>query len=172
MEFKDVSLAGIVLCSLPLSMIGGVIAVAISSQDISIPALIGFITLFGIATRNGVLLISRYQKLYSEGLPLENVIMQGSLDRLTPIIMTALTSALALIPMIIAGDKTGNEIQAPMAIVVLGGLLTSTILNIFIMPILLNGRPLKTNKTRDEKNNDNTLSMSFVSVFLGTKQRR
>lgn len=143
MEFKDVSLAGIVLCSLPLSMIGGVIAVAISSQDISIPALIGFITLFGIATRNGVLLISRYQKLYSEGLSLNQTIIQGSLDRLTPIIMTALTSALALIPMIIAGDKTGNEIQAPMAIVVLGGLLTSTILNIFIMPILFEWKTLK-----------------------------
>ena len=135
-EFKDASLATVVLCNLPLAMIGGVFAVAVSSGVLSIPAIIGFITLFGIATRNGVLLISRYQALGNQGVPLRERIMKGSLDRLNPILMTALTSALALIPLVLNGDKAGNEIQSPMAVVVLGGLLTSTLLNVYIMPIM------------------------------------
>ena len=135
-EFKDASLATVVLCNLPLAMIGGVFAVAVSSGVLSIPAIIGFITLFGIATRNGVLLISRYQTLGNQGMPLRERIMKGSLDRLNPILMTALTSALALIPLVLNGDKAGNEIQSPMAVVVLGGLLTSTLLNVYIMPIM------------------------------------
>ena len=137
LEFKDVALSGIVLASLPLALVGGVFAVWISSAVVSIPSIIGFITLFGIATRNGVLLINRYQHLrLDEGESLRESVIDGSVDRLNPILMTALTSALALIPLIFNGDKTGNEIQSPMAVVVLGGLLTSTLLNIFIIPIM------------------------------------
>ncbi len=135
-EFKNVPLSAIILLNLPLAMIGGVFAVCISSGVVSIPSIIGFITLLGIAVRNGVLLISRYNYLSNTGMPLRQVIFNGSADRLNPILMTALTSALALIPLIVNGDKSGNEIQSPMAIVVLGGLLTSTLLNIYIMPIM------------------------------------
>lgn len=135
-EFKDVGLSGIVLMSLPLALIGGVGAVWFSSGVVSIPAIIGFITLFGIATRNGILLISRYQHLSEEGLPLQQVVREGSADRLNPILMTALTSALALIPLVLGADKPGNEIQSPMAMVVLGGLLTSTLLNIYVIPLI------------------------------------
>lgn len=135
-EFHDLGLSLIVLASLPLALIGGVFAVWISSAVISIPAIIGFITLFGIATRNGVLLINRYRHLQASGTSLQQSIREGSVDRLNPILMTALTSALALIPLVVNGDKTGNEIQSPMAVVVLGGLVSSTLLNIFVVPIM------------------------------------
>ena len=135
-EFRDLGLSLIVLASLPLALIGGVFAVWISSAVISIPAIIGFITLFGIATRNGVLLINRYRHLQASGTSLQQSIREGSVDRLNPILMTALTSALALIPLVVNGDKTGNEIQSPMAVVVLGGLVSSTLLNIFVVPIM------------------------------------
>ncbi len=135
-EFHSASLSGIVLCSLPLALIGGVLAVFSSSGVISIPSIIGFITLFGVATRNGILLVSEYKRLQEKGLPLHEALMHGSVDRLNPILMTALTSALALIPLVLNGDKPGNEIQSPMAVVVLGGLLTSTLLNIYVMPII------------------------------------
>ena len=135
-EFKDLGLSLVVLASLPLALIGGVFAVWLSSGVVSIPAIIGFITLFGIATRNGVLLINRYRHLEGSGMPLRQCVHEGSVDRLNPILMTALTSALALIPLVINGDKTGNEIQSPMAVVVLGGLITSTLLNIFVVPIM------------------------------------
>ena len=135
-EFHDLGLSLIVLASLPLALIGGVFAVWISSAVISIPAIIGFITLFGIATRNGVLLINRYRHLQEGGTSLHQSIHEGSVDRLNPILMTALTSALALIPLVVNGDKTGNEIQSPMAVVVLGGLVSSTLLNIFVVPIM------------------------------------
>lgn len=135
-EFRDLELSLIVLASLPLALIGGVFAVWISSAVISIPAIIGFITLFGIATRNGVLLINRYRHLQEGGTSLHRSIHEGSVDRLNPILMTALTSALALIPLVVNGDKTGNEIQSPMAVVVLGGLVSSTLLNIFVVPIM------------------------------------
>ena len=102
----------------------------------SIPAIIGLITLFGIATRNGILIVSRYQHLRAGGIGLDETVITGSADRLTPILMTAFTSALALIPMILAGSKSGNEIQSPMAVVVLGGLLSSTFLNIYVIPIV------------------------------------
>ena len=102
----------------------------------SFPAIIGLITLFGIATRNGILLVSRYQHLRAEGVGLDEAVRIGSADRLTPILMTAFTSALALVPMILGGEKSGNEIQSPMAVVVLGGLLTSTLLNIYVIPIV------------------------------------
>ncbi len=136
MEFKNVSLAGIILINLPLALIGGLFAVYIDSAIISIPAIIGFITLFGIATRNGILLISRYQALHSQGMSLQEIVLSGSKDRLNPIIMTALTSGLALIPMILNSHKSGNEIQSPMAVVVLGGLITSTLLNMYVVPIV------------------------------------
>lgn len=136
-EFKNLNLSLIVLLNLPLALIGGVLAIKLSSNLLSIPAIIGFITLFGIATRNGILLVAKYKSLSANSdITLQNRIMQGSLDRLNPIIMTALTTALSLIPMVLAADKAGNEIQAPMAIVVLGGLITSTLLNIFVVPIV------------------------------------
>lgn len=134
-EFRNFSLSAIVLLNLPLALIGGVLAVKLSSNLLSIPAIIGFITLFGIATRNGILLVAKYQSL-GHSASIRNAIVEGSMDRLNPIIMTALTTALSLIPMVFAADKAGNEIQAPMAIVVLGGLITSTLLNIFIVPIV------------------------------------
>jgi CzcA family heavy metal efflux pump len=135
-EFKNGTTAGIILVNLPLGLIGGVIAIWLSSQVISIPAIIGFITLFGIATRNGILLVSRYESLKKEGMKLYDRIVNGSKDRLNPILMTALTAALALIPLALAGDKPGNEIQSPMAIVILGGLLSSTLLNVFVIPVI------------------------------------
>ena len=133
-EFKSLLLSAVVLLNLPLALIGGVLATYFTSAVMSIPAIIGLITLFGIATRNGILLVSRYQHLRAEGFALEDVIIKGSADRLTPILMTAFTSALALVPMIINGSASGNEIQSPMAVVVLGGLLSSTLLNIFVVP--------------------------------------
>ena len=135
-EFKSVKIAGIVLLNLPLALIGGVLSIYFTSGILSIPAIIGFITLFGVATRNGILLVSHYKTLQEEGLNLYDTIIQGSKDRLSPILMTALTAGLALIPLAIAGDLPGNEIQSPMAKVILGGLLTSTLLNIFIVPVV------------------------------------
>ena len=135
-EFKSTTLSLTVLINLPLALIGGIIATYISSGVMSIPAIIGLITLFGIATRNGILLVSRYQHLRAAGMGLDEAVLAGSADRLTPILMTAFTSALALIPMILAGDKSGNEIQSPMAVVVLGGLLSSTFLNVYVIPIV------------------------------------
>lgn len=133
-EFKDAGLAGIILLNLPFALIGGVLSIWLSSSVLSIPAIIGFITLFGIATRNGILLVSSYRTLEAEGKTLYETILRGSIDRLTPILMTALTAALALIPLALAGDEPGNEIQSPMAKVILGGLLSSTLLSLFIIP--------------------------------------
>lgn len=135
-EFKNVKESGVILLNLPLALIGGVIILWLTSGEISIPAIIGFISLFGIATRNGMLLISHYTHLRGEGMGLRESVIQGSLDRLNPILMTALSSALALIPLALNGDLPGNEIQSPMATVILGGLLTSTFLNGFIIPIV------------------------------------
>ena len=136
-EFRSVKESGVILLNLPLALIGGVFALVLTTGEISIPAIIGFISLFGIATRNGMLLISHYNHLQQEeGLNVYNSVIQGSLDRLNPILMTALSSALALIPLALGGDLPGNEIQSPMAKVILGGLLTSTFLNGFIVPIV------------------------------------
>jgi CzcA family heavy metal efflux pump len=135
-EFRNFRLAGIILLNLPLALIGGVFAIFITSGILSIPAIIGFITLFGIATRNGILLISHYQRLHEEGVSLSDTVIRGSADRLNPILMTALTAALALIPLALRGNLAGNEIQSPMAKVILGGLITSTLLNIYIVPIV------------------------------------
>ena len=139
-EFHRVDLSALILVNLPLALIGGVFAIFFSSKVVSIPSIIGFITLFGIAIRNGILLVSEYQrkteKAGENGENLREIVKTGSVNRLNPILMTALTAALALIPLILNGDKSGNEIQSPMAIVVLGGLLTSTLLNIYVVPIL------------------------------------
>ncbi len=135
-EFRRVRLALAVLLNLPLSLIGGVFAVAVAGGVLSLPAIIGFISLFGIATRNGMLLVDRFVALRREGLPLEACVRIGSLDRLNPILMTALCSAMALVPLALGGDLPGNEIQSPMAKVILGGLLTSTLLNAFVVPIV------------------------------------
>ena len=135
-EFKSMQLAGIILLNLPLAIIGGIIAIWLSSGVVSIPVIIGFITLFGIATRNGILLVSRYRNMETQGVKAYDRVLKGSLDRLNPILMTALTAALALIPLALAGDKPGNEIQSPMAVVILGGLLSSTFLNIYVVPVI------------------------------------
>ncbi len=135
-QFRNITQSAIIMINLPLALIGGVIAIALTSGVISIPAIIGFISLFGIATRNGMLLVERYNDLIANGCSLHEAVIKGSLDRLNPIIMTALTSALALIPLAIGGGLPGNEIQSPMAKVILGGLLTSTFLNGFIIPII------------------------------------
>ncbi|GEP97750.1 multidrug transporter AcrB [Chitinophaga cymbidii] len=135
-EFKNLKMSGIILLNLPLALIGGVVSIWLTSGVLSIPAIIGFITLFGVATRNGILLVSHYHTLQLEGYSLHDTIIKGSVDRLTPILMTALTAALALIPLAVAGDEPGNEIQSPMAKVILGGLLSSTLLNIFVVPIV------------------------------------
>ena len=129
-------LSGIIMLNLPLAIIGGILSIWFTSGIISIPAIIGFISLFGIATRNGILLVSHYNHLRSEGMSLHDSVIHGSLDRLNPILMTALTSALALIPLAVGGDLPGNEIQSPMAQVILGGLLSSTLLNGFVVPIM------------------------------------
>lgn len=137
MQFRNALESGVILLNLPLALIGGVFALVLTTGEVSIPAIIGFISLFGIATRNGMLLINRYNTLREEEhLPLRECIMRGSLDRLNPILMTALCSALALIPLALRGSLPGNEIQSPMAKVILGGLLTSTFLNAFIIPIV------------------------------------
>ena len=136
-EFRSVKESAIILINLPLALIGGVFALLMTTGEVSIPAIIGFISLFGIATRNGMLLISHYNHLQrEEGLNVYDSVIRGSMDRLNPILMTALSSALALIPLALGGDLPGNEIQSPMAKVILGGLLTSTFLNGFIIPIV------------------------------------
>lgn len=134
-EFRSLTIAGIILLNLPLALIGGVFSIYFTSGILSIPAIIGFITLFGIATRNGILLVSHYETLQREGMSLYDTIITGSRERLSPILMTALTAGLALIPLAIRDDLPGNEIQSPMAKVILGGLITSTLLNLFVVPL-------------------------------------
>lgn len=133
-EFRNITVSTVILLNLPLALIGGVVSIWLVSGMLSIPAIIGFITLFGLATRNGILLVSRYDVLQLEGEPLHRAVIKGSLDRLNPILMTAMASMLAIIPLVFAGDRPGNEIQSPMAVVILGGLFSSTLLNVFIIP--------------------------------------
>ena len=146
-EFKDTAQTLVVLLNLPLALIGGVICIFFTDGILSIPAIIGFISLFGIATRNGMLLIDRYNTLQTEGMPLRESVKTGSSDRLNPILMTAITSALALLPLALGGALPGNEIQSPMAKVILGGLVTSTILNGYIIPIIY----MLISRKKDEK---------------------
>ena len=151
-EFRSVKESAIILINLPLALIGGVFALLITTGEVSIPAIIGFISLFGIATRNGMLLINHYNHLQQEeGYGVYDSVIRGSLDRLNPILMTALSSALALIPLALSGDLPGNEIQSPMAKVILGGLLTSTFLNGFIIPIVY----LMMHRNQQPKTSDN-----------------
>lgn len=145
-QFRNVTQSVVILLNLPLALIGGILILFFTSGNLSIPAIIGFISLFGIATRNGMLLISRYNDLHLEGYSVFESIIHGSLDRLNPILMTAFTTALALIPLAVRGSLPGNEIQSPMAKVILGGLLTSTLLNGFIIPIMY----LLTNKEDED----------------------
>lgn len=145
LQFRSWHQAVIVLLNLPLALIGGVLALVFTGGVVSIPAIIGFISLFGMATRGGMLLVDRYNELAKRGLSRKEVVMRGSLDRLLPILMTVLSSGLALIPLALGSDLPGNEIQSPMAQVMLGGLLTSTLLNLFIVPIMA---PIKTVKTK------------------------
>lgn len=155
MQFRNALESGVILLNLPLALIGGVFALVLTTGEVSIPAIIGFISLFGIATRNGMLLINRYNTLREEEhLPLRECIMRGSLDRLNPILMTALCSALALIPLALRGSLPGNEIQSPMAKVILGGLLTSTFLNAFIIPIVYEWMNRKNIIKTDNKNQE------------------
>ncbi|HIZ27243.1 MAG TPA: CusA/CzcA family heavy metal efflux RND transporter [Candidatus Barnesiella merdipullorum] len=135
-QFRSASQSAVILLNLPLALIGGVFILRFTTGEISIPAIIGFISLFGIATRNGMLLVSHYNTMLAEGHSLHDTVLHGSLDRLNPILMTALTSALALIPLALGGDLPGNEIQSPMAKVILGGLITSTFLNAFVVPVV------------------------------------
>lgn len=148
-QFRSVTQSAVILLNLPLALIGGVYAILFTSGEISIPAIIGFISLFGIATRNGILLMAHYNDLGNKGYSVNKSILQGSLDRLNPILMTALSSGLALIPLAVQGSLPGNEIQSPMAKVILGGLLTSTMLNMYIVPIVY--RMLKRRKTLKEE---------------------
>lgn len=135
-QFHNMPQSILILVNMPLAMIGGVLIQVITGAELNIPAIIGFISLIGITTRNGMLLITRYNALHSEGVGLHERIMRGSSDRLLPIVMTALTSALALIPLAVNGNAPGNEIQSPMAVVILGGLLSATVLNIFVVPAI------------------------------------
>lgn len=145
LQFRSWHQSVVVLLNLPLALIGGVLALVLTGGVVSIPAIIGFISLFGMATRGGMLLVDRYNELARRGLSRHEVIMRGSVDRLLPILMTALSSGLALIPLALGSDLPGNEIQSPMAQVMLGGLLTSTLLNLFIVPIMA---PLKPHNTK------------------------
>lgn len=135
-DFRNLSQSMVILINMPLAMIGGVGILKLTGNDLNIPAIIGFISLLGIATRNGMLLMSRYNQLQIEGETLEQRVRSGSTDRLIPIVMTALTSALALIPLALRSGVPGNEIQSPLALVILGGLVSSTTLNIFVVPVL------------------------------------
>ncbi|MGN0214863.1 MAG: efflux RND transporter permease subunit [Muribaculaceae bacterium] len=135
-EFHNITQSLIIMLNLPLAMIGGVVVLVLTGGELNIPAIIGFISLLGISTRNGMLLISHYNHLQQQGVDLTTRIVTGSLDRLSPIIMTALTSALALIPLALKASQPGNEIQSPMAIVILGGLFSATLLNVFVVPII------------------------------------
>jgi CzcA family heavy metal efflux pump len=150
-EFKCLSETIIILINMPLAVIGGVLILVISGGELNIPAIIGFIALIGIATRNGMLLISRYNHLEDEGVTIKERIRIGSHDRLTPIVMTALTSALAMIPLALRGSEPGNEIQSPMAVVILGGLISSTILNVYVVPILYELASKKQNKKKQSR---------------------
>jgi len=141
-SFRSHRHTAIVLVNLPLALIGGVFAVATGGGVLSLATAVGFFTLFGIAARNGVLLVSRYEQLLAEGVALPEAVSRGSEERMAPVLMTALTAALALVPLVLASGKPGNEINSPMAQVILGGLLTSTFLNLVLVPVLFAGTRL------------------------------
>jgi Cu/Ag efflux pump CusA len=135
-EFGSTRVAALVMVDLPLALIGGILAVMLTGRIVSIASLVGFVTLFGIATRNGILLVAHYRQLLREGISFREAVVRGSLERLSPILMTVLTAGLALIPLAVGGGEPGNELQTPMAIVILGGLLSATALNMLVLPAL------------------------------------
>ncbi len=135
-EFRAARIVVLIMINLPLSLVGGLAAAWLSGGVVSVASLVGFVTLFGIATRNGLLLVSHYRHLRRVGVSLDAAVYRGSLERLSPILMTALTAGLALLPLALAGGKPGNELQTPMAIVILGGLLSATALNMLVVPVL------------------------------------
>lgn len=163
-QFRSLSQSAAVMLNLPLALIGGVGAIALSSGVVSIPAIIGFISLFGIATRNGMLLVDRYNDLRRRGLDIVEAVRIGSADRLNPIVMTALTSALALIPLAAGGASPGNEIQSPMAKVILGGLITSTLLNGFVIPVVYvwNARREQRKKTSSSSGDNQSQKLKAI----------
>jgi Cu/Ag efflux pump CusA len=136
MEFRSIRQSLLVMVNLPLALVGGVFAVVVTDGVLNIATLVGFITLFGIAVRNGILMVSHYNHLLAEGASLDEAVRRGSMERLSPVFMTALTAGLALLPLALAGGEPGNEIQSPLAVVVLGGLLTSLALNMVVVPAL------------------------------------
>ncbi len=146
LAFRSARDAALIMLNLPLALIGGVAGVFVGGRLLSVASLIGFITVFGIATRNGIMLVSHIRHLQEqEGVTdLREAVRRGAMERLVPIMMTALAAGLALIPLALGGDKPGNEIQTPMAIVILFGLLTSMVLNMIIVPAmyLQFGRPV------------------------------
>lgn len=176
LQFRSVKESLVVLLNLPLALIGSVFAIFVTDGELSIPAIIGFISLFGIATRNGMLLITEYGRLRTEeGLGIHEAVVSGSLSRLNPILMTALTSALALVPLALSGDLPGNEIQSPMAKVILGGLISSTILNAFIVPIvyewvMASKTKEPTNSKTKELTNSKTKTLITVLALCSTLQ--
>ena len=152
LSFRSVRNALLIMVNLPLALIGGVVSVYFTSGVLSIASLVGFITLFGIATRNGIMMIAHYEHLRThEGASFDEAVLRGSMERLSPVLMTALCAGLALIPLVIAGSEPGNELQAPMGVVILGGLLSATALNMLVVPALYGwlARP-----SRDEASED------------------
>ena len=137
-DFQSLTLTTLVTVSLPFALVGGVAAAFMSGGVLSLGSMVGFITVLGIAARNGILLVSHYRELeQSEGVPFgRGLVLQGSEERLAPILMTALATALAFVPIVAGGTRPGHEIEHPMAVIILGGLVTSTILNLFLMPAL------------------------------------
>src|SRR5215207_1080014 len=158
-EFRSARTAGLVMANLPLALIGGVVAVMLTGRVVSIASLVGFVTLFGIATRNGILLVAHYRQLLGEGVPFREAVVRGSLERISPILMTALTAGLALVPLALGGGEPGNELQTPMAIVILGGLLSSMALNMIVLPALywLYGERAVATETEEERESEGLL---------------
>jgi CzcA family heavy metal efflux pump len=138
-DFRSIRLAALVMCSIPLALVGGILMTASAGGVVSLGTLVGLVTVLGIASRNGILLISHYRHIEEdEGMPFGvELVVRGATERLAPILMTALSTGLALVPLVAAGQTAGHEIEYPMAVVILGGLISSTLLNLFAMPVVV-----------------------------------